>query len=71
MEAYRNYRHRAAQQLSRCYEAQNQFATALEWAIRARDEFSYQSWCGTCRTQNDVLTASNIARLTAKAAMGR
>ncbi len=48
MEAYRNYRHKAASSISQCYEMLEEYDLAIEYAILARDVYRYESWCGTC-----------------------
>lgn len=63
MEAYRNYRNKAAKQISRCYETQGLNRQALDWAIQARDKYPYLTWCGTCAMQEKEATDSNITRL--------
>lgn len=63
MEAYRNYRNKAAKQISACYETQGMHTYALDWAVQARDTYSYRTWCGTCADHETKATAANIARL--------
>jgi len=48
MEAYRNYRHRAAEEISRSYVQRLNFPMAWWWARRATFKYPYLSWCGTC-----------------------
>jgi len=48
MEAYRNYRHKAASSISHCYEMLEDYDLAIEYATLARDKYPYESWCGTC-----------------------
>jgi tetratricopeptide (TPR) repeat protein len=63
MEFFRNYRHRAASQISQCYEAKGDFARALEWALTARDKYPYRSGCGTCMQQEADQTSNTLVRL--------
>ncbi len=48
MQGYANYRHESAMRLSRCYEAIGDGKGAIEWLLRARDEYRMKSGCGTC-----------------------
>jgi tetratricopeptide (TPR) repeat protein len=63
MEAYRNYRHRAALRISECYEAKRDFVRALQFATLARDKYRYQSWCGTCSDSASRALAKRIEDL--------
>lgn len=51
METYRNYRYRAALEISECHERNGSIDAALEFAILARDRYQFQSGCGTCQMQ--------------------
>jgi tetratricopeptide (TPR) repeat protein len=63
MEAYRNYRHKAALRISECYEGKHDFRRAIEYALLARDKHQYHTWCGTCaKSAEDALT-KRIERL--------
>ena len=66
MEAYRNYRHRAAKEISRCYELQGKLVEALDWAVQARDKYRYQSWCGTCQEQHETALNARLVNLQRK-----
>lgn len=63
MVAYQNYRHSAAIEISKCHEALGDFASALDWRKRARDEYTYRSWCGTCIDSETRQMEAEIARL--------
>jgi len=63
METFRNYRHSAAFQISRCYEGKGDLSRALEWANEARDKYRFQSWCGTCSAQAAASVREHIVRL--------
>lgn len=67
MEAYANYSNRAAKGISRCLEAKEDIEGAIDWAIRARDKYSYQTWCGTCAEQERIATTARIVKLLNKA----
>lgn len=49
MEAYRNYRHRAALEIARAYNDLFNYPAAYLWRRAAETEHRYKSWCGTCR----------------------
>jgi tetratricopeptide (TPR) repeat protein len=46
-EAYREYSHSSALELSQCYEALNNYTIALKWAREAQTRYPCQSSCGT------------------------
>jgi tetratricopeptide (TPR) repeat protein len=46
-EAYRDYSHSSALELSQCYEALNDYTNALKWTREAQTRFPYHSDCGT------------------------
>jgi hypothetical protein len=49
MEAYRNYRHRAATESSGAYADMYDSPRAFLWKHRSCTKYPYQTWCGTCR----------------------
>ena len=55
-EDMKNYRYKAAMRISECYEAQKDYARALEYAELARDRYKYLSWCKGClqNVRNDL-----------------
>ena len=63
MEAYRNYRHQACLQLSRCYEDLGDHPSALRCALLARDRYPYRSWCGNCQMEANAALRSQIEHL--------
>jgi tetratricopeptide (TPR) repeat protein len=63
METNRNYRNKAAWQISRCSAAKGDHKAALDWALAARDKYPFSSWCGTCSAQEEERTANEIVRL--------
>lgn len=67
METNRNYRHRAALEISRCYEAQANYAEAYRWTVRARDDHRFVSWCGTCQEQSARALSKRLDYLAARA----
>ncbi len=67
MENYRNYRHRAALEISACREALGDRAGALAFARAARDRWPYQAWCGTCADGAGSALDDRIARLERRA----
>jgi tetratricopeptide (TPR) repeat protein len=67
MDVYRNYRNRAAKQISQCYDKLGKPREALEWMILARDKYRFESWCGTCSWQEAAATAARLVRLKHKA----
>lgn len=46
-EAYREYSHSSALELSQCYEALNNYTIALKWAREAQTRYPCQFSCGT------------------------
>ena len=48
MENFRNYRHKAAIQIARCYEAKGDIPKALEFVELARTKYVFQAHCGNC-----------------------
>jgi hypothetical protein len=70
MEVYRNYRHRACLEISACYEALGETASALRYAVLARDSYPYQSWCVTCQRSAAKEVAERIGRLEGRAGKG-
>ena len=48
METNRNYRHWSCIEIARCYEQSGNVEKALEYALLARDEHRFVTWCGTC-----------------------
>jgi hypothetical protein len=63
LQAYRNYRNRAAKALSQLYEGMGKADEALRWALLARDEYPYCTWCGTCAWEEAAASSANIIRL--------
>jgi tetratricopeptide (TPR) repeat protein len=63
MEAYRNYSHRSALQISMCYERMGQSRQALYYARLAKTRYPYFSWCGTCLQSANFALNKRIAYL--------
>jgi tetratricopeptide (TPR) repeat protein len=63
MDAYKNFRHSAALQISECYEALGQPRKAYDYALLARDKYPYLTWCGTCAQSSAKEMQERINRL--------
>jgi tetratricopeptide (TPR) repeat protein len=70
MEACRSYRHRAALEIARCYEAKGDSAKAYDWTKRARDRYRLVSICGTCRDQSEEELDRRLDELAGRAGVG-
>lgn len=66
MQAYRNYSHRSAMQISACYEKMGDYRKALRYAWLAQRRYPYLSWCGTCLDETNSALKRRIAYLTAR-----
>jgi hypothetical protein len=49
MEAYRNYRHRAATEICRSYRDRYDLPRGYYWKFLSTYRYPYLTWCGTCR----------------------
>ena len=67
METNRNYRHRAALEISKCYEAKADYRAAYGWAVRARDQYQSVSCCGTCQENSRERLNRRLDELAARA----
>lgn len=67
MEAYRNYRHRAAQEISGAYADIFDFPRSYYWMYLSSTRYPYQSWCGTCRWSTERKLAIQLLNASLKA----
>jgi len=65
MQAYQNYSHSAALQISHCYEGAGDYRNALRYALLAKNRYPYYSWCGTCLDSERRSLDQRIAYLSA------
>lgn len=49
MTAYRNYRHRSASEIARCFSDLWNFPRSYCWSLQAAKRYPSFSWCGNCR----------------------
>lgn len=63
MEAYRNYSHRCALEISYCHTAMGAHKEAFRYAWLAKNRYPYLSWCGTCASSEARALNMKIARL--------
>ncbi len=60
MEAFRNYRHRAALEIAGAYADMGNYPMSCYWLWLADYRYEYQSWCGTCRWDEDAVMRKRL-----------
>jgi hypothetical protein len=62
-EDYPNYKNKAARRLSECYEATKDLKKALQYALMARDQYPYVSYCKDCMFKTRQLIENRVKDL--------
>ncbi len=71
LQPYRNYRHRAAVEISKAHESAGRFPEAYDWMLASGSKYPYESWCGTCLMGESQRLEAELNRLAAKAGIDR
>lgn len=69
LELCMNYRHRAAIEISRCYEDQHLYRRAYDWMGLALSKYTYHSLCGNCTVAANRSILDESTRLARKAGL--
>ena len=62
-EDYPNYKYKAALHISECFEAKKDLKKALEYALMARDQYVFISYCKDCQLKTRQLIANRVRDL--------